>query len=140
MLAATTSRVRPPEAGVRTPRLRDRPQHPRFPGERVRDTVCEATRHDQSIGIKDLDRSLFSYQLEHGTGRMVGGVDAGLHGSTGLACDHSEQSAAHGIRSRVCDRVRSPTAPPARNRCGLGELPPVVPSVRGILSHAGDCG
>src|ERR1035438_6339981 len=40
--AATSSSARPPETGVRTPLRRDRPQYRRFPGERVRDTACEA--------------------------------------------------------------------------------------------------
>jgi hypothetical protein len=40
--AAIFSPARPPETGVRTPLRRDRPRYPRFPGERVRDTSCEA--------------------------------------------------------------------------------------------------
>ncbi len=43
MLAGSTSAsARPPETGVRTPPRRDRPRCRRFPGERVRDTSCEA--------------------------------------------------------------------------------------------------
>jgi hypothetical protein len=43
MLApATSSSARPPETGVRAPLRRGRRQCPRFPGERVRDTSCEA--------------------------------------------------------------------------------------------------
>jgi hypothetical protein len=41
-LPTTFAPVRPPETGVQTPLRRNRPQCRRFPGERVRDTACEA--------------------------------------------------------------------------------------------------
>jgi hypothetical protein len=41
-VGATSSSARPPETGVRIPLLRGRPQYPRIPGERGRDTCCGA--------------------------------------------------------------------------------------------------
>src|SRR5215472_19317485 len=39
---ATSQSAQPPDIGVRIPLRRDRPQYPRSPGERVRDTSCGA--------------------------------------------------------------------------------------------------
>jgi len=42
MLASGCLSAQQPETGAQTPLPRDRPPYPRFPGERVRDTSCEA--------------------------------------------------------------------------------------------------